>query len=145
MQWKKVRLGSLNALVSPLHRQGTNGKGMPQIDEPRASTTGGMENPSGREHLVKRLRDHSPREWAVPTRDKEIRVHPGDTATLKEILVERRPRRRMQRQQAAFLELGVPDEQAVDRHIRELQGQGFRHPHTSDREQAKQRAVGLGS
>ena len=44
-----------------------------------------------------------------------------------------------------FWNLRVPDEQAVSRHIREVQGPGFRHPHPGDGEQPKQRAVGLGT
>jgi hypothetical protein len=61
-------------------------------------------------------------------------VRPGDTSVLDEIAVERRTRRGVQRQQAAFLKFRVSDEQAVDRHIREMRGQGFRHTHTSDGE-----------
>jgi hypothetical protein len=83
---------------------------------------------------VKRLRHHGPRERALPTRDKEVFIRPGDTPALDEIAVERRTRRGMQRQQAAFLKFRVSDEQAVDRHIREMQGQGFRHTHTGDGE-----------
>src|SRR4029434_6897913 len=103
--------------------EGAHGKGVPEIHEPGTSATWGTGNPRGREHLMKRLRHHSPREWTMPTRDKERCSRPGDTSALDEILVERRLRRRMQRQHAAFLELGVPDEQAVERQVREVQGQ----------------------
>lgn len=61
-------------------------------------------------------------------------VRPGDTSALDQIAVERRTRRGVQRQQAAFLKFRVSDEQAVDRHIREMRGQGFRHTHTGDGE-----------
>ena len=69
-------------------------------------------------------------------------VEPNDTATLAEIAVEGGTGRVLQGQQAAFLELRVSDEQAVD-HIRKMQCPGCA-PHASDGQQPEEGTVGLG-
>jgi hypothetical protein len=120
-----------------------DGKGMAEIHEPGASALGAAGDPGGYQHLVKGLRHHGRGERPVATRDKEMRVGPRGTPALCEIGRKCGPRRGMERQQAAFLKLALSDEQAVIRHIREVEGAGFRHPHPGDGEQPKQGTVGL--
>jgi len=131
-------LSGLGALL-----QGADGKGMPEIHEPRASTPWDLGNPCRREYLVKCLGDHRPRERPVATGDKQMRGRPGDPPALGKIVLERRSRRGMEREQTTFLELGVPDVQTVHCHIRAMEGEGFSHTHPRDGEQTKQRTVGL--
>lgn len=110
------------------------GEGVPQINEAGARAAGLPGNACRREHVMKRLRHHSPGEPAMTARDKEMGVGARRALALDTLAVKRASGRGMQGQEAAFLELGVPDEQAVLRHVREVEGQRFRNTHPGDRE-----------
>jgi hypothetical protein len=80
----------------------------------------------------------------MATGDKQLWARPGDAPALGKILLECHSRRGMQREQTAFLELTVPDVQPIARHVCVLEGESFGYTHPRDREQAKQRTVGVG-
>src|SRR5207249_10343450 len=71
-------------------------------------------------HLVKRLLHDGVREFAMSAREKEVRVGASDMLTTVEIAFKRRPRCLVQREQAALVELGCSNDQAISREVLEV-------------------------
>ena len=70
----------------------------------------------------------------MSARDQEVRVGASDMLTTVEIAFKRRPRCLVQREQAALVELGCSNDQAISREVLEVQRPGFRDAHTGNRE-----------
>ena len=64
-------------------------------------------------------------------------IRSDDRLAGDQISIEGLPRRRVQRQEPALLELGLSDDEPVRGHIVELQRQCFRDPHAGRSEQAE--------
>ena len=112
----------------------SNSAGMPQVDEPRTTAARLTGNAGSFEHLVKRLLHDGVGELAISARDKEVWVGASDMLTIVEIACKRSPRCLVQREQAALVELGCSNDQAISREVLEVQRPGFRDAHTGNRE-----------
>src|SRR5882724_11904518 len=68
----------------------------------------------------------------------------GDPSAPVEVVLEGHPCGVVQRQQAALLELGFPNDEPIRCQVAQLECPGFRGTHACGCKQAKQRAVGIG-